>query len=108
MGIIIDSSVLIAGERRGDDVPTFLSKVITIHGDERISISIVTIVEITHGIYRANDDLIRQKRKDFVETLCLAVPIHPINLEIAQLAGKIEGEQAMMGVSIAFPDLLIG
>jgi predicted nucleic acid-binding protein len=34
--------------------------------------------------------------------------IHPITLEIAQLAGKLEGEQAARGVSIAFEDLLIG
>jgi predicted nucleic acid-binding protein len=33
---------------------------------------------------------------------------HPVTLEIAQLAGKIEGEQAASGVSIPFEDLLIG
>jgi hypothetical protein len=31
--------------------------------------------------------------------------VHPITLEIAQLAGKLEGEQAARGVSIAFEDL---
>jgi tRNA(fMet)-specific endonuclease VapC len=31
-----------------------------------------------------------------------------VTLEIAQLAGKVEGEQAARGVSIAFEDLLIG
>ena len=33
---------------------------------------------------------------------------HPVALEVAQLAGKIEGERASQGVSIAFEDLLIG
>ena len=33
------------------------------------------------------------------------VPVHP---EVAQLARKIEGEQAAHGISIAFEDLLIG
>lgn len=34
--------------------------------------------------------------------------VHPVTLEIALLAGKIEGEQAARGLSIAFEDLLIG
>ncbi len=31
-----------------------------------------------------------------------------MTLEVAQLAGKIEGEQAARDISIAFEDLLIG
>ena len=34
--------------------------------------------------------------------------VHPVTVEIAELAGRIEGEQAAVGVSIAFEDLLIG
>jgi tRNA(fMet)-specific endonuclease VapC len=34
--------------------------------------------------------------------------IHPVSVEIAELAGRIEGEQAARGVTIAFEDLLIG
>jgi tRNA(fMet)-specific endonuclease VapC len=34
--------------------------------------------------------------------------VHPVTLEIARLAGQIEGEQAALGISIPFEDLLIG
>jgi tRNA(fMet)-specific endonuclease VapC len=34
--------------------------------------------------------------------------VHPVTLEIAQLAGRIEGQQAAQGINIALPDLLIG
>ncbi len=34
--------------------------------------------------------------------------VQPVTLAIARLAGKIEGEQAAMGISIAFEDLVIG
>ena len=34
--------------------------------------------------------------------------MHPVSLPIAQLAGRIEGEQAAKGISIAMEDLLIG
>jgi predicted nucleic acid-binding protein len=33
--------------------------------------------------------------------------VHPVTMEIAELAGRIECEQATRGVSIAFEDLLI-
>jgi predicted nucleic acid-binding protein len=68
----------------------------------------VTIVELTHGIYRAKSDADRERRREFTEELCRDMFVHPVTLEIAQLAGKIEGEQAARGVSIAFEDLLIG
>jgi predicted nucleic acid-binding protein len=45
------------------------------------------------------------------ESSLRAVPrliIHPVSLEIAQLAGRIEGEQSAMSNIIAFEDLVIG
>ena len=34
--------------------------------------------------------------------------MHPVRLEIARLAGRIEGQQEAMGIQFAFEDLLIG
>ena len=36
------------------------------------------------------------------------VPVHPVTLAIARLAGRIEGQQEAIGVQFAFEDLLIG
>jgi len=36
------------------------------------------------------------------------VPVHPVTLAIARLAGRIEGQQETIGVQFAFEDLLIG
>ena len=77
-------------------------------GETESALSAITVVELTHGIYRAKSEADRQRRRAFVEELCQAIPVHPITLETAQLAGKIEGEQAAKGVVIALPDLLIG
>jgi tRNA(fMet)-specific endonuclease VapC len=68
----------------------------------------VTIVELTHGIYRAKSDTDRKRRRAFSEELRRDMVVHPVSVEIAELAGRIEGEQAARGVSIAFEDLLIG
>jgi tRNA(fMet)-specific endonuclease VapC len=44
----------------------------------------------------------------FCEELSRDMIVHPVSLAVAQLAGRIEGEQAAMGITIDFEDLLIG
>jgi predicted nucleic acid-binding protein len=108
MGLIFDSSILIAGERRGESVREILKRVQAKHGETESGLSAVTIVELTHGIYRAKSDADRERRRAFTEELCRDMAVYSVTLEIAQLAGRLEGEQAARGVSIAFEDLLIG
>lgn len=108
MGIILDSSILIAGERRGESVAQILRRVLASHGEIESGLSVVTIVELTHGIYRAKNDTDRKRRRAFCDELRQDMVVYPVTVEIAELAGQIEGEQAGVGVSIAFEDLLIG
>jgi predicted nucleic acid-binding protein len=108
MGIILDTSVLITGERRGETVGAIVERVQAKCGEQHAAFSAVTLVELTHGIYRAKNDADRERRRAFVEDLRFAMMVHPVTAEIAELAGRIEGEQAARGVSIAFEDLLIG
>jgi predicted nucleic acid-binding protein len=108
MGIILDSSILIAGERCGDSVWEVLERVQTVCGRTVAALSAATAVELTHGIYRARADSDRLRRQNFVEELYQAVPVYPLTLEVARLAGRIHGEQMGLGVSIDFPDLIIG
>ncbi len=108
MGLILDSSILVAAERGGDSVRAILKRVLASQGETESGLSVVTIVELTHGIYRAKSDTDRKRRSAFTEELCRDITVHPVTLEIAQLAGRVEGEQAARGVSIAFEDLLIG
>ena len=108
MGVILDSSILIAGERRRDSVWEVLERVEAVCGKTAAALSAVTAVELTHGIYRAKTDADRERREAFVEELYQAVAVHPLTLEVARLAGRIHGEQMGQGVTIAFPDLLIG
>ena len=108
MGVILDTSVLIAGERRGEGVRAILERVRVAHGEQDAGLSVVTLVELTHGIYRAKNDADRARRRVFCDEIRRDVVVHPVTAEIAELAGRIEGEQAGRGISIAFEDLLIG
>lgn len=107
MGVILDSCVLIDGERRKQSVLQILEQLRAAYGEIEMGLSVVTIVELTHGIQRASDELRRQRRQRFVDELVRDLPIYPVNLETARLAGTIEGELAGRGITVAFEDLLI-
>jgi tRNA(fMet)-specific endonuclease VapC len=108
VGLILDTGILIASERRRESVENILRRVRASHGEIDIALSAVSVVELTHGIYRARNDADRERRRVFCEGVFQDLIVHPVSLEIAQLAGKIEGEQAAQGIAIAFEDLVIG
>ena len=106
MGLILDSSVVIAGERKGHTVRQMLER-IEKAAVEEIGISAITVVELAHGIERAKIEERRHRRQAFLDEAVLDVPVYPVTVETAKLAGKIEGEQAERGVTIACEDLFI-
>jgi tRNA(fMet)-specific endonuclease VapC len=108
LGLILDTSILIASERRGEAVEDILLRARVAHGDIDIALAAISIVELTHGIYRARTDADRLRRRIFFEGVVRDLIVHPLSLEIAQLAGRIEGEQAAVGNVIALEDLVIG
>ena len=102
MGVILDSSILIAGERRKDSVWEILERVEAVCGKTTAALSPVTAVELTHGIYRARTDADRKRRETFVEELFQAVAVHSLTLKVARLAGRIHGEQVARGSASTF------
>lgn len=108
MGLILDTSILIDSERRGEGVEDILRRIRAVHGEVDVALSTISVVELTHGIYRAKTEADRMRRRIFSEGVFHDLIVHPLSLEIAQLAGRIEGEQAGMGATIDFEDLVIG
>jgi tRNA(fMet)-specific endonuclease VapC len=108
MGLILDSSMVIAAERRGDTPEHLVQHVIGLAGNQEAALSSVGLTELVHGIYRANSSQIRLRRQSFVEELRIGLTVYPYTSETAMLAGRIDGEQTARGVIIPFVDLLIG
>jgi len=108
VGIVLDSSVIIAAERRGRTVREMLEQVKAAQGEIEVGISVVSIAELVHGAYRTKTQAQQQRRLEFIDRLSGDVPVYPVTLDIARLAGRIEGQQEAMGVQFAFEDLLIG
>jgi tRNA(fMet)-specific endonuclease VapC len=108
MGLILDSSVLVAAEREGQNARQMLASIAQKISETEIGISVITLVELAHGAARADTAERKAKRQKFLEELQTAMPIHPITVALAIRAGKIDGENQARGVRVALPDLLIG
>jgi tRNA(fMet)-specific endonuclease VapC len=107
MGLILDSSVVIDAERRGETVERLIERIVYSTGDQEAALSAVGLTEIVHGIYRASTPEIRSRREAFLNELLADLTVYPYTRVTAMLAGKLDGEQQSKGVVIPFADLLI-
>ena len=108
MGVILDSSFVIAAERRGDTVGDLIRQVLSAVSDQDAALTAIGLTELVHGIYRAQTPEIRQRRQAFVDEILRDFTTYPYTRETAVMAGRIDGEQRAKGVTIPFDDLLIG
>lgn len=108
MGLILDASVLIPGERWGKSARQTLTELAQEVGDAEIGISVVTLAELAHGVARANSPERMSIRKRFLDELATAVPIYPVTATMALRAGDIDGQSQARGVKIPLADLLVG
>ena len=69
MGVILDTSTLVTAERRGHSVRQIFTQLHAAYGEAEPSLSVVTLVELAHGIERAKLDAQRQRRQAFLDDL---------------------------------------
>ena len=108
MGLILDSSIVIAAERRGDSVPQLLRQVAASVGDQYAVLSSVGLTELAHAVYRAQTAIVRERRENFLGQLLLDMEVVPYTKDTALLAGRLDGEQRARGMTIPSVDLMIG
>jgi tRNA(fMet)-specific endonuclease VapC len=102
MGKVIDSSVLIAGER-GD---LNLAKAFGEHPKENFAISTVTASEILHGVHRTKGSK-RAMTEAYVESILGRLVVLPFDLKCARVHANLRAESASTGNSISMRDLMI-
>ena len=108
MGLILDSTVLIASERQGRNARQTLAEIAVRAPGEDVAVSVVTLIELAHGMARANTPERKAMRRQFLHELITALPVHPVTVPVALRAGQIDGENTAQGVRVALSDLLIG
>lgn len=107
LGLVLDSSAVIAAERKKQSVIGFIEAILALHGPVELSLSPVTVAELVHGIYRAQTPEVSQRRREYIEELVNLVPVHPVTDRTAWLMGQIEGQEAAKGNALPFNDLMI-
>ncbi len=108
LGVVLDSSVLIAAERAKLTTPEVIKTIRSSIGDLPIVISALTVAELGHGIYRANNPERGQQRRRFLDEIKSQIPIHPVTDATAEIIAQIGGEQAAKGINLPLGDLVIG
>ena len=101
MAVLIDTSVLVDAERRGQS----LDKTI---GEQDRAISVITASELLHGVHRARNGAIRAQRGAFVEHLLSAIEPLPITIAVARAHAEIWSALESNGNLIGAHNLWIG
>ena len=107
-GVILDSSIPIRAERERTKVDQLLRRVRSLTDAEDVGLTAIGVTELIHGIHRADSPQRAMNRTLFLDALILDLPVFDYTLEVARLAGRIDGEETMKGNIIPYIDLLIG
>jgi tRNA(fMet)-specific endonuclease VapC len=108
MGVILDSSAVIASERAQESPSVLIRRVITVVGNQEIGLSAIGYTELVHGAYRAASVAKRALSRQFLDDLVRRLPVFAYTAEAAEIVGTIDAEQQAVGLTIPYFDLLIG
>jgi predicted nucleic acid-binding protein len=108
VGLVLDSSVVIAAERQGRPVSDFLLALRADSGATEIVLSAISVVELEHGLWRAKTPELAHARRIYLDGVFVAIPVEAFTKEMGQLAAKIDAQARTQGKTIPFADLQIG
>ena len=103
MGLILDTSIIIAAERGVFDLEGLLKDA----GEETVAITAITASELLHGVERARDEGIRSRRHLLVESILDTFPVIPFGLQEARVHARLWATLAAKGKMIGAHDLQV-
>lgn len=72
-----------------------------------VVVSALSIAEIGHGVYRAPNAEVRQRRRSYLDKIKATLPIQPMTEHTAEIVARVMGEQATQGVNLPITDVII-
>jgi len=103
MGVILDSSEIIALERSRGSVESLVAG----REDEPFGISVVTMAELLHGVERADTETRKIRRQAFVEKVIEMIPVFPFDSGVARIYARIWASLVQRGFTVGAHDLII-
>ena len=101
MGEVIDSNIFIDIERGLIDADSYLSN---LDNNANIYISVITVSELLHGVYRAINQNQKLRRSAFVEKIITNIPALPIDTQIARSHAELNSYLIKKGKKIGLHD----
>jgi tRNA(fMet)-specific endonuclease VapC len=102
MAIILDSDVIIAGERGSLDLEQWLAS----QSGEQVEVAAITVAEVWHGVERATLAH-RAKRRQYIENVLAKLPIIPYTEQTAREHARLWANLESSGRMIDDYDLII-
>jgi len=102
VGVLIDTSVLIAIERGELDLDTVVAD-----PQEPLALSAVTAHELLRGVARLPAGVRRARSERWLETLLSAVPVIEYDLDVARVHAALWAEMSASGTSLGEHDQMI-
>lgn len=103
MGLILDTSILIAAERGAFALPAFFAA----RKEDMFYLASITASELLYGVEVANTPRRREVRRSFVEAVLAAIPLIDFDAAIARTHARIWAELDRSGTRIGAYDQLI-
>lgn len=100
MGLVIDSSVIIAAERQKIDFSNWAQY-------EQSYISAITVTELLIGVSRADNEERRIKRSAFVEHVISSITVLSFGIEEARIYNQILYNLFKKNITLGVHDMLI-
>lgn len=104
MGVLLDTSVVIAFERDSEGMPGLLARI----DEQPAAIASITASELLHGVHRADTAQRRAKRERYVEEIFSTAVVLPLDLAVARIHARLWADLASAGRLLAAHDLIIG
>lgn len=104
MGIVLDTSVLIAAERRSMDLEDRLE---ALPEGSPVFITSIVAAELLFGLEKADCEERRARRSAYVEGLLARIPVLPLDLGAARLCARIWATLSTAGKLIGPHDTMI-
>ncbi len=102
--MILDTSMLIAAERRAIRFESLLEKL----ANEPVAMAAITASELLHGYHGATEPAVRARRGAFVDALLDLIPVLPFGLPEARRHASLWADLSRTGAVIGPHDLLVG
>jgi predicted nucleic acid-binding protein len=92
MGVVLDSSVLIATEREDRTVSELLASLSADLAETEFLLSAITVMELEHGWHRSNSSEAAAKRRRYLDEVFAVLPVEPFTREMGALAAKVDAD----------------